>query len=134
MPEEFSFRAGKNRSFEETLKVHLQAVEDRDFDTLLSTLPEEGGETVLILPRGSIDKSRDNFVSGHKDWFADKSWKQKFEIINTITTAEMAVATVKYVYTEGTGEVWNALLGLVFQKIDDRWVLVHDQNTRIQPD
>jgi hypothetical protein len=121
-------------TFEETLKIHLQAVEDRDFDTLLSTLPEKGGEIVLILPRGSIDKSRDNFVSGHKEWFDDKSWKQEFEVINTIETAEMAVATVKYVYTEENGDSWKALLGLVFQKIDDRWVLVHDQNTPIKVD
>ena len=121
-------------TFQETLKIHLQAVEDRDFDTLLSTLPEQGGQTVLILPHGSIDTSRDNFAAGHKEWFADKSWQQKFEVINTIESAEMAVATIRYVYTEGNGESWNALLGLVFQKIDDRWVLVHDQNTRIQAD
>ena len=134
MSEQFSFLEGKNKTFEKTLKTHLQAVEDRDFDTLISTLPEQGGEIVLILPNGSIDKSRDNFIAGHKEWFAGKSWKQKFEVINTIETAEMAVATIKYIYIEGNGETWNALLGLVFQKVDDHWVLVHDQNTRIQTD
>lgn len=119
-------------TFEETLKIHLQAVENRDFDALVSTLPEEGGETVLILPQGSFDKSRDNFVASHKEWFADPGWKQEFEVINIIETPEMAVATIKYVYTEGNGDVWNAFLGLVFQRINEQWVLVHDQNTRIE--
>lgn len=119
-------------TFEETLKIHLQAIENRDFETLVSTMPEEGGETVLILPHGSINKSRDNFVDAHKEWFADPSWKQECEIINTIETSEMGVATIKYVYTQGDGNKWKALLGLVFQKVGERWALVHDQNTRIE--
>lgn len=119
-------------TFEETVKVHLKAVENRDFETLVSTMPAEGGETVLILPHGSINRSRDHFVEGHKSWFADQSWKQECEIINLIESAEMGVATVKYSYTEGDNEPWQALLGLVFQKIDGRWVLVHDQNTLIK--
>lgn len=121
-------------TFKETLKLHLQSVENRDLETLVSTMPAKGGETVLILPNGSMNTSRDHFVEGHRDWFADKSWTQTFEILNTIETAEMAVATVRYVYKEGDKNPLNALLGLVFQKIDDKWVLVHDQNTRIETD
>lgn len=38
-------------------------------------------------------------------------------------------ATVKCVYSDDKNEPTTNLLGLVFQKIDDIWVLVHDQNT-----
>lgn len=121
-------------TFIETLNTHLKAVKERDLETLVSTMPPEGGETVLILPHGSINKSRDHFVSGHKEWFADQSWNQEFEIVNTIETAEMGVATVRYTYIEEGQSPWNALLGLVFQKMNNRWVLVHDQNTVIKTD
>ncbi len=119
-------------TFKETLNTYLKALEGRDIETLIKILPAERGETVLILPNGSIDKSRDNFVAGHIEWFADKKWKQTCEVINTIETAEMSIATVLYEYSDGKGESMDALLGLVFQKIDHSWILVHDQNTPIK--
>ena len=119
-------------TFKEALKTYLKALEGRDIDTLLKFLPAEGGEVVLILPDGSMDKSRDKFVEGHIEWFKDDKWTQTGRVINTIESGEMAVATVKYVYDDGSGEVMDALLGMVFRKTDSGWLLVHDQNTPVK--
>ena len=119
-------------TFKETLKIHLESIKNRNLETLITTLPDEGQETVLILPNGSIEKSRDKFVEGHMEWFADDSWNQECEVINTIESSEMAIATIKYLYTQSNEEPFTCLLGLAFQKIQSKWVLVHDQNTIIK--
>lgn len=118
-------------TFKETLAAHIAAVENRDLEALIATLPEEGGETVLIMPHGAMDSSRDSFVEGHREWFKDNSWTWKCEVLKTIETSEMAMALTKYVYTGEDNVSSTTLLSLVFQKIKDRWVLVHDQNTVI---
>lgn len=119
-------------TFKETLNIHLESIKNRDIDTLITTLPEEGKETVLILPNGSIEKSRDKFVEGHIEWFADNSWKQECEVINIIESSEMAIATIKYLYTQENEDSFTCLLGLAFKKIKSKWVLVHDQNTIVK--
>lgn len=118
-------------TFKETLELHLEAVRNRDIDTLITTLPKEGEETILILPNGSMDRSRDSFVEGHIEWFSDKSWRQDIEILNIIESKEMGLATVKYDYVVDEKVLSTALLTLVFKLVDNNWVLVHDQNTPI---
>lgn len=119
-------------TFKETFNLHLESLKNRDLETLISTLPKEGEETILILPDGNLNRSRDSFVEGHKEWFKDDTWRQDFEIINIIESSEMGLALVKYDYLVNNKRLSTNFLSLVFKNIDGRWVLVHDQNTTIE--
>lgn len=119
-------------NFRETVEFQIKAIKNRDIDALIKTLPAEGEETILILPNGNMNKSRDHFVEGHIKWFQKDSWDQNFEILNIIESAEMGIATLRYDYLNNGVKAFESLLSLVFKKVNDNWVLVHDQNTMIE--
>lgn len=119
-------------TFKETLDKHIKSIENKDIESLIQTMPESGEDTILIMPDGNIDKSRDNFVNGHREWFKSDNWSWKGEVQNIIESNEMAVATLKYTYKQDGDKGSETLLGLVFKKINEKWVLVHDQNTPIK--
>lgn len=116
--------------FKETVIKHFDSVCNRDLETLITTLPNSG-ELFLIFPNGKYDTSVDNFIELHREWFKDTNWELNYEIINTIESSDMGVATIKYTYKDQDGEN-KTILNLVFQKREEGWVLVHDQNTPIK--
>jgi hypothetical protein len=63
------------------------------------------------------------------------SWEIKFEPIAVYETADMGVAVLKLDYSDlspSHDRFHNfSILTLIFARRDNRWVMVHDQNTPI---
>lgn len=128
--------ASAAESFDETLQRHLGAIQNRDLDTMMATVSVDPGPT-LIFPDGQLLTGKQAFHDFHETWFADTQWRIDISEVRRVVSAEMATVLLRYTYRDvpepGEGNPRSTFLVLVFQLIDDEWLLVHDQNTRIQP-
>lgn len=120
-------------SFEEGLKMHLDAIQNRSFKELEPTIADD---VSLIYPDGTSMDSKEKFLEFHKDWFKLKNWQWQGNILKTESSDSLGYGLVQYRYTENdsTGNTVyesNAYLILVFRNSKDGWQLVHDQNTKI---
>jgi len=126
----------QGQSFEQGLKAHLEAVENRDINKLGPTV---GKDVTMIGPDGDIMESKIQFMEFHRNWFKMDQWEWKAKILETKSNDSLGYGLVKYRYTEkdSTGaQIYgsDAYLVLVFQNSGNGWQLVHDQNTRIAKD
>ena len=123
---------GKATTFQQALQRHLTAIQAHDLDTFLDTIANDGSLT-LILPNGSYLDDYEEIVELHKEWFADQQWQMTTELVATHESAEMASAlslvTYEDVDEEGQPVELQYFLNLLFAKQDNKWVVVHDQNT-----
>jgi ketosteroid isomerase-like protein len=117
-------------SFSETVSKHIDAIQNRKLSELLSTVDDR---VILILPDGSLMKSKKEYEQLHIDWFADKGWKMEMTIMEKEENNELGHVLVKYKYTEegNPPAVRYTYLSMIFKKKSGNWLLVHDQNTRI---
>ena len=125
---------GDSMTFQQSLQRHLAAIQDRDIDTFLDTIAPDGRLT-LIMPNGSLWQSYDDIAELHQDWFSDPDWRMTTELIATHESAEMASALMLVNYAdvdeEGEPVEFQYYLNLLFAKQEDKWLVVHDQNTMI---
>lgn len=119
-------------NFQETLQVHLTAIQQRDLSAFLRTVTQ--AETFnCILPNGKyIDNTRE-FIDFTKGWFADPDWQIVFALLQTVETAQMSLAllAVHYDDKDPTGAPYQLdyYLSLGFVQEGGEWRLVFDQNT-----
>ncbi len=121
-------------SFKEDLKIHLQAIQNRNFADLEPTV---GDNVSMIGPDGTKMDSKEQFLEFHKNWFKLKNWEWKGNILKTESSDSLGYALVQYKYTQNDSlgkSIYesNAYLILVFRNSKAGWQLVHDQNTRIE--
>ncbi|MEE9433679.1 MAG: nuclear transport factor 2 family protein [Sphingorhabdus sp.] len=117
--------------FRAAVEQHLEAVENRDFDTFKNTLTKTDDLNV-IFPGGSVLENTQAVLDFHKQWFADDKWVFKTNIEKVIGGSDQSTALVKYSFQDSAdGEPREAWLVLTFQLEDGSWRLIHDQNTRI---
>lgn len=126
--------ANNEKDFQETLKTHLTAVETRDLGALMPTIADS---VTVILPNGSTLYTSSEFKKLHEEWFKETNWKWTPSVIKTNVSPSVCFAHVIYQYDESdsTGAISSSRkthLLLIFKKIYGRWLLVHDQNTRIE--
>lgn len=118
-------------NFNETLKLHLNYMKDKELDKFVSTVRLDN--ITVIMPNGTIIKNSAEFIELHKNWFLDTDWELDFKILKTEESAEMAYALVAVDYKDcdnkGNPIYMNYYLNLVFTKHGETWLLVHDQNT-----
>jgi len=119
--------------FKICLEKHLRAIERRFLDGIRATVSDS---VTLIFPNGEVLKSKQSFMDFHKEWFADPTWDISFNVLSVVETDELAYAFVKYrserQNADGAPKSHSqAYLLLIFEKEDDVWKLVHDQNTSI---
>lgn len=124
-------------AFRPTLDAHLAAISGRNMDALLPTITE-GKDLPMISPSGYKFDTRQQFVDFHRQWFAtDDKGKLDFEVVQVIETPKLAHALVKYRYSsmgkDGKTQANDNWLALTFALEKDRWRLVFDQNTPINP-
>jgi uncharacterized protein (TIGR02246 family) len=115
--------------FEPALAAHLAAIPARDLPALLATVAEE---VTLILPSGKLVEGKAAFRALHEEWFAERGWTMSFKELRRTVTRDLALVLVETDYREGDQRARNYLT-LVWKRIGNRWLLVHDQNTRLPP-
>ncbi len=128
--------ASASSDFDATLRTHLQAIEQRDLEGLLATVAEQP-EPTLIFPNGQLLRGKQAFRDVHVAWFADDQWRIEFSEVSRSVGNDLASVLLRYELRDepepGQGNPRSTYLALVFRKVDGQWLLVHDQNTRIQP-
>lgn len=122
--------------FRSALDAHLAAIRSRDLPAFLATVAQDEALS-LIMPNGALVRGFSGVTDLHQSWFADPDWSLDAELVRTLETAEMALALLLVDYrdrdAEGRPYERRYYLSLVFAKRDERWLLVHDQNTFAKP-
>ncbi|MGH4118025.1 YybH family protein [Clostridium sp.] len=117
--------------FKNTLELHLDSMRSKDLNKFISTVKLE--DIILIMPNGTLIREKEEFIELHKNWFADNDWDLNYKIINIEESIEIAYALVIIDYkdcdAEGNIIKMNYYLNLIFRKQDEKWLLIHDQNT-----
>jgi len=121
-------------TFQQSLQRHITAVQERDLETFLDTIANDGSLT-LIMPNGSLWQDYDDITELHQEWFSDSDWRMTTELITSQESAEMASALLLVNYEDVDEEdepvQFQYYLHLLFAKRGDKWLVVHDQNTMI---
>jgi len=132
-----TFDSTKNESlFVETMQKHLDAVSNKDLETLKSTLSPKGNMQ-LILPQTKITNTADEFMKYHEAWFAmDNSWAFETKILNTEVGQEYGIAITEIVYSEperdGKPYFNRMYVSYALQKIDNAWYIIKDHASSIE--
>ncbi len=117
--------------FKETLDLHLQSIASKDYDRFISTVCEN--KITLIMPNGSLITDYENFSKLHKSWFSDTDWSINYTLISTVETSEICTALLSINYSDcdenGNSISMTYYLHLIFEYMDSKWLLIHDQNT-----
>jgi hypothetical protein len=103
----------------------------KDLYKFISTVKLE--DIILIMPNGTLIREKEEFIDLHKNWFADNDWDLNYKILNIEESKEIAYALVTIDYKDCDAErniiKMNYYLNLIFRKQDEKWLLIHDQNT-----
>ena len=121
-------------TFQATLEKHLLAIQNRDLVALADTISLE--QVVLITAEGRLVTSSQEMLAMHRDWFSESGWTLDIVPVRVFEGPDVGVAILRLDYREeGDGKApvqQESFLTLTFEKHDDRWELVHDQNTPVQ--
>jgi uncharacterized protein (TIGR02246 family) len=116
--------------FIEAVQRHLTAVGERDLKGYLDTVHED---VSLVLPNGKLIAGRDAVGEFHRAWFDDPDWSWELTALRSASAGDTGVTLHDVVYhdldAEGRPYEMRYLLSLTFARVDDVWLLLHDQNT-----
>lgn len=121
-------------NFDDALRTHLNAVTSRNLAALEPTL-SRGDELILIFPNGSMTRTKAEYLSFHREWFAETTWTMEFTPEWTRVSGHTAQALLSTRYRDraqdGSAIDNRGLLLMTFELQDGAWRLITDQNTRI---
>lgn len=112
--------------FREAVGRHLLAIEKRDLAALAATVAPD--KLLLITAEGRLVRSSAEFLELHRGWFATQGWTLHAKPVAFIESAQLGVAVFDLDYREA-GKRRESVLTLIFERRDDRWLMVFDQNT-----
>ena len=120
-------------TFDDVLDKHLNAIQTKNFEAFLDTVPHQG-ELTLLLANGRLMTTAEEFVALNREWFADPDWSLQITLIRKFTGADLGFALVEVNYHDidrsGNPIDKPYYLNLIFRRhADGRWLLTHDQNT-----
>ncbi len=133
---EESFLERSKEEFVETLQKHLDAVSNRNLDSLKSTLSPEG-KMQLILPGSEVMYSVDSFIAFHRDWFQDTTgWSFETKILNTEIGDPIGMAITEIIYREperdGKPYFNRMIVSYDLERIGDRWYIIKDHASSVE--
>lgn len=121
--------------FVSTMQKHMDAVTNKDLETLASTLPPHG-EMQLILEGQEIIESVDGFMDFHKEWFALPNWTFETEIKKSVIGDKMGLSLVEIVYREperdGKPYFNRMMVSYDLQLIEGKWYIIKDHASSIE--
>ena len=121
--------------FDAALRAHLESVQARDLAAFEATITREPRMT-LIFPDGRALRTRREVLELHRDWFASTTWTLEARLEELTESDSLGLAVIHLTYRDeppgGDRVVERSMLTLGFARQGDRWVMIHDQNTRDQ--
>jgi ketosteroid isomerase-like protein len=118
-----------------TLKKHLDAVSNRDLESLKSTM-SPNGEMQLLLPGSEIIYNVDGFMDYHEEWFQDTVWTFETKIVNTEIGRDLGLGVTEIIYREPErdGEPYfnRMTVSYVLKKIEGSWYIIKDHASSIE--
>ena len=121
--------------FTSRMQEHLDAVTNRDLETLRSTMCPDG-KMQLILQSSEIIEKVEGFMDYHEEWFQDTTWTFTTKILNTEVGESMGMAVTEVVYGEPdrNGEpYWNRMVvSYDLQKQGDQWYIIKDHASSVE--
>lgn len=128
-----STAANAQKTFAETLDVHLNAIRRADLAAFEPTVSES---VIHITPAGEQYQSKPKFIKLHEDWFKKTNWQWEGTVLEKHSDKSLGYALIDYsfIQKDETGKTLfkiKCYLTLIFKQSDKGWQLVYDQNTII---
>ena len=123
-------------AFLKTLNIHLNAVVNKDIETLKTTL-HPNGKMQLILPKEAIRTTVSEFVKYHDDWFKlDYEWSFKTKVLNYKVANTLGMAVVEVLYKEplrnGKPYFNKMLVSYDLEKTNGKWYFIKDHASSVE--
>lgn len=122
-------------SFTKTMQKHLDAVSNKDLESLASTM-DPSGNMQLIMPGQEVLYTADSFLLFHEKWFQDTNWTFTTNILNSKVGDHLGVATTEILYEEperdGKPYFNRMIVTYVLEHINNRWYIVKDHASSIE--
>ena len=130
----FDMEAHKN-DFIETLEKHLDAVTNKDLESLKETLAPTG-ELYFMLDERETSKKASDFIKFHEDWFQDTTWSFETEITDVEVGRDLGLAITQLIYREpernGKPYFNRMAVSYTLKSIDGQWYIIKDHATSIE--
>jgi len=123
------------KEFTTTMQKHLDAVSNKDLNSLKSTMSPDG-RMQLILPGEEIRSSVDSFMEFHRNWFQDTTWTFETKVLNQEIGQDFGMAIVEVIYREPErdGEPYfnRMIVSYDLQRINKEWYIIKDHATSVE--
>jgi len=123
------------KEFTQVMQKHLDAVTNRDLNSLKETM-SPNGEMQLILPGSEIIDGVSGFMDYHKEWFTEPDWTFETKILNTEIGENLGMAITQIVYREPLRKpepYFNRMIvSYDLKKIDGKWYIIKDHASSIE--
>ncbi len=110
----------------------FKSIEKRDLASIKKFLPVSGPLAVVLSDGTVIDEAED-FIEFFEDWFDDDDWTLKHKVAHVEETSEMAYGVVECEYSgkddAGVDYTVTLFTTAIIRKVDDKWQIVHFQQT-----
>jgi len=123
------------KNFHATLEKHLNAVSDRDLQTLKSTMHPDG-KMQLILPGTEIIEGVDGFMNYHDEWFKMPDWTFETKILNIDVGTSKGIGITEVIYREperdGKAYFNKMIVSYALEKYNEKWFVIKDHASSVE--
>ena len=123
------------KAFSQTLQKHLDAVSDKDLNSLQSTLSPEG-TLFFMLDKRETSMTTQEFLEFHEGWFKSKGWTFETRITDTMVGEKYGIAITEIIYREpdrdGKPYFNRMAVSYALEYIDGQWYIIKDHATSIE--
>ncbi|MCB0705537.1 MAG: hypothetical protein KDC34_09525 [Saprospiraceae bacterium] len=123
-------------AFTAALENHLATVRNKDYESLVNTLPEREYPMQLILPDGTRMQTVGEFLDMHQEWFQDSSWTMDTQILFADRQGDYGMAVVEAMYREadrgGKPYFHKMYITYALKEFEDKWLVVMDHASTVE--